>query len=154
MENVVILKRGEPVQPKVTAALEAPPLPAAAKSGAQAEKAVAAAAGTHVTTAQKAGMGNDAVPVKKAEAAQRGADATKPEVLADQRVPPAKEEEAVVKRVLPVAAAGARKMPPTRYSGPSFAAAPEPRELPIPVLLLKGRGARLRPRDHERAALA
>ncbi|KAF8695286.1 hypothetical protein HU200_037506 [Digitaria exilis] len=152
MENVVILKRGEPIPPAATVAP-----PPAVPSLAQAEEAKAVVA-EEVKPVAVADQGRAAPtesdePVAAAEG-QRGPDtqekkaeedaehiaadeakAAPPAVAAPahQGVPQAKKE---TKQQASMAAAK-----PEVYAGSSFAtAAPDPSELPIPVLLLKTRG--------------
>ncbi|RLN33995.1 hypothetical protein C2845_PM03G34610 [Panicum miliaceum] len=168
MENVVILKRGEQIPPVFTEASTAA-TPAEAPGFAQAEKAETALAGkdrrgvhakmhesvvaakqssADVATKHSSAEADMEEPVAVAAAERHGADATKAEA-ARRTLPQAKEEA----ERAPLSAATAQPAP---YAGASFlVAAPDPRALPIPVLLLKRRGrgarARIRAPDDERA---
>nr|CAB3457061.1 unnamed protein product [Digitaria exilis] len=142
MENVVILKRGEPIPPVATVAL-----PPAGPSLAQAEEAEAVVAIAEevkpvaVEGHSRAAQADSAEPV--AAAGQRGPEAQEkkaeeaaehlagdeakaaPPAVAAPSVPQAKKE---TKQQASMAAAK-----PEVYAGSSFAtAAPDPSELPIP----------------------
>ncbi|XP_039834552.1 uncharacterized protein LOC120695343 [Panicum virgatum] len=153
MENVVILRRGERVPP-VFAEASTGPTPAegagfalAGKDSRGVHESVVAAKQSTTVAAEK----EELVAVAAAE--RHGADATKPEAVAAaarRTLPQAEEEEA---GRAPLSAATAQPAP---YAGASFlVAAPDPRALPIPALLLKARGRGARPRiralDDERA---
>jgi len=143
MENVVILKRGEQVPPVFTEA---------STVETKVHESVEAAKQSSAEAAEKE------EPVDVAAADRHGADATIAEAVAAAAQPrrttlPQAEEEA---GRAPLSAATAQPAPSAPYAGASFlVAAPDPRALPIPGLLLKARGRGARPRiralDDERA---
>jgi hypothetical protein len=164
MENIVILKRGEPIPTTMLAksgtheAKGEPAVVAAKQSGAQAGAAEPVASEQQQGSVQAGIVAERSTPpdqygpeteVKKAEAVEQ--HATKANV-AYQCVPQANDGKNVPMAAKP--SGGKRTKSGFVYSGPAFDGAPEPSELPIPLLLLKGLGARLRPRDVETAAVA
>ncbi|KAL6655584.1 hypothetical protein ACP70R_006410 [Stipagrostis hirtigluma subsp. patula] len=123
-------------------AMEDEPVAAAENSDAQGEERASMAAADERAQAEKA---------KAAEAVS--AETVNAEAVAavDQSVPKTKEEEEEEPSAATSAdqssaqAAEPDAAPVAAYSSPAFVAAPEPRSLPIPVLLLKRRGAAARP---------
>ena len=142
MENVVILKRGEQVPPVFTEA---------STVETKVHESVEAAKQSSAEAPEKE------EPVDVAAADRHGADATIAEAVAAAARPrrttlPQAEEAGRA----PLSAATAQPAPSAPYAGASFlVAAPDPRALPIPGLLLKARGRGARPRiralDDERA---
>jgi hypothetical protein len=155
MENIVILKRGEPIPTTMLAKSgtheeeRVPAVAAAKQSSAQAGAAEPVAseqqqgsvqAGIVAEPSTRPGQHGPETEVKKAEAVEQ--HATKAN-LADRCAPQANDGKNVPMAAKP--SGRARTKSGAMYSSPAFDGAPEPSELPIPLLLLKGLGARLRP---------
>jgi hypothetical protein len=131
MENIVILKRGEPI-----------PTTMLAKSGTHEEERVPAVAAAKQSSAQ-AGAAEPVASEQHQGSVQAGIVA-EPSTAAGQHGPETevKKAEAVEQHAKP--SGRARTKSGAMYSSPAFDGAPEPSELPIPLLLLTGLGARLR----------
>jgi hypothetical protein len=154
MENIVILKRGEPIPTTMLAKSgtheeKGVPVAAAKQSSAQARAAEPVVSEQQQGSVQAGIVAEPSTPpdqhgpeteVKKAEAVEQ--HATKANV-ADQCVPQPNDGKNVPMAAKP--SGGLRTKSGAMYSSPAFDGAPEPGELPIPLLLLKGLGARLRP---------
>ncbi|XP_040383263.1 skin secretory protein xP2-like [Oryza brachyantha] len=144
MENVVILKRGEPIAPEIRAKLTV-----AAPAADQSDGASAAAENAEPApaAAQLQRVAPAPAPAKEAENAvvpELGVTPAKSQPVADveKYIAPARRAEAVAEATAGQRRQGAPATATKLYWGPSFKISPDPSVLPIPTFTLKPRGGR------------